>query len=94
VANDTTGPIWVIDTAGAIATGVVRIERIAWKNATTLNHTAKVVDGYGKTIWEDFASGATYNVSEPIGREVDGLTVSTLQSGKLYISIAQRPTSF
>jgi hypothetical protein len=53
-----------------------------------------VVDGYGKTIWEDFASGATYNVSEPIGREVDGLTVSTLQSGKLYISIAQRPTSF
>lgn len=94
MANDTSGPIWVLDTAEAVSTNVIRIERIAWKNATTLNHTCKVVDAYGKTIFEDFASWATYNVSEPIGREVDGLTVQTLNSGKLYVSIAQRPKSF
>ena len=84
----------MLDSAGTIVTGDVRIERIAWKNATTLNHTAKVTDGAGNTVWEDFASGATYNTSEPIFREVSGLIVETLQSGKLYISIAQRPSAF
>ena len=94
MADDLTGPIWVVDTTGTKASGVLRIERIAWKNATTLNHTCKIVDGSGKTVFEDFASGATYNTSEPIGREVTGLAVSTLDSGKLYISLAQRPKSF
>ena len=94
MSNDATGPIWVLDTTGTISTGTLRIERIAWKNATTLNHTAKVTDGAGKIIFEDFAAGATYNTSEPIHREVTGLIVETLGSGKLYVSVAQRPTSF
>jgi L-asparaginase/Glu-tRNA(Gln) amidotransferase subunit D len=94
MANDTTGPVWVLDTAATVSTGVIRVERIAWKNATTLNHTAKVTDLDGKVIFEDFASGATYNTSEPIHREVKGFIVETLGSGKLYVSIAQRPVSF
>ena len=94
MSNSIVGPVWVLDTVGVVATGVIRIERIAWKNATTLDHTAKITDGDGNTIWEDFAAGATYCVSEPVRREVTGLTVSTLSSGKLYVSIAQRPKSF
>ena len=84
----------MLDSTGTVTTGEVRIERIAWKNATTLNHTAKVTDSAGNTIWEDFASGATYNTSEPVYREVSGLIVEALGSGKLYISIAQRPSAF
>lgn len=94
MSNTTTGPVWVLDSTGTVTTNTVHIERIAWKNATTLDHTAKVTDGEGNTIWEDFASGATYNTSEPIFREVTGIVVSTLQSGKLYVSLAQRPKSF
>ena len=94
MANNLAGPVWVLDTVGTIATGTIRIERIAWKNASTLNHTAKVTDGDGNTIWEDFAAGATYCVSEPVRREVTGFTLATLDSGKLYVSIAQRPKSF
>lgn len=94
MANNTTGPIWVLDTPGTITVDDVRIERIAWKNATTVNHTAKVTDVSGNTIWEDFAAGATYSTSEPVFREVTGLVVEALDSGKLYISIGQRPTSF
>ena len=94
MANEITGPIWVLDTAGEISTRVIRIERIAWKNATTANHTVKVTDTSGNTIWEDFAAGATYNTSEPVHREVTGLIVQTLDSGKLYISLSQRPRSF
>ena len=94
MANSTVGPVWILDTVGAVTTDKIRIERVAWKNATTLNHTAKLTDADGNTVWEDFASGATYNTSEPVFREVTGLSVSTLSSGKLYVSVSQRPKSF
>jgi hypothetical protein len=94
MANNLTGPVWVLDTVGTISAAVLRIERIAWKNATTLNHTVKVTDLAGGVIFEDFAAGVTYNVSEPIHREVNGLIVEALESGKLYVSVAQRPRSF
>ena len=94
MANDVTSNPWVLDTTGAISSGEVRIDRISWKNATTLNHTVLVVDAAGKTIFEDFASGATYNTSQPIGRFYTGVTVSTLSSGKLYIDIDTKPKRF
>jgi hypothetical protein len=85
MADDLTSNPWVIDSTGTKSSQELRITRVAWKNATTLNHTVLIVDGGGHTIFEDFASGATYNVSEPIGRVFTGFAVSTLQSGKLYV---------
>jgi hypothetical protein len=67
MSDDLTSNPWVIDTTGAKTSVGIRVDRIAWKNATTLNHTVLIVDGAGKTIFEDFASGATYN-PQPIGR--------------------------
>lgn len=94
MANNLTGNPWVIDTAGSIFSGEVRIDRIAWKNATTLNHTVLIVDSAGNMIFEDFASGATYNTSEPRGRIYTGVTVTTLNSGKLYIDVDTKPKRF
>ena len=94
MADDLTSNPWVIDSTGAKASGEVHIDRIAWKNATTLNHTVLIVDGAGKIIFEDFASIATYNTSQSIGRVYTGVTVSTLSSGKLYIDIDTRPKRF
>lgn len=94
MANDLTGPIWVLDTIGAVTTDEVRVERIAWKNGTTAGHTAKVTDAAGGMVFEDFAAGATYVVSEPIYRALTGLTVEALDSGKLYVTLAHRPYSF
>lgn len=91
MADDLTCNPWVLDGTGTKTTAEVRIARIAWKNATTLNHTVLVVDGDGHTIFEDFASGATYNTSEPIGRVYTGLAVSTLNSGKLYVYLDHKP---
>ena len=91
MSDDLTSNPWVVDTTGTKTSAEIRISRIAWKNATTLNHTVLVVDGNGKTIFEDFASGATYNVSEPIGRVYTGLAVSTINSGKLYIYHDYKP---
>ncbi len=94
MSDDLTSNPWVIDTTGAKTSYEVRIDRISWKNATTLGHTVLIVDGAGKTIFEDFASGATYNTSQPIGRVYTGLTVTTLSSGKLYIDMDVRPKRF
>lgn len=94
MSNNLTGNPWVLDSAGAIFAGEVRIDRIAWKNATTLDHTVLVVDGAGNTIFEDFASGATYNTSQPIGRIYNGVTVQTLSSGKLYVDVDTKPKRF
>ena len=94
MADDLTGPIWVCDTEGAKSSEILRIERIAWKKATTAGHLCQVVDSAGKVIWEHIASGANFAVSEEVFREVTGLTVSDLDSGKLYISLAKRPKSF
>lgn len=94
MADDLTSNPWVIDSTGSKSSALVRIDRIAWKNATTLNHTVKVVDTAGKIIFEDFASGATYNTSQPIGRSYTGVTVQTLSSGKLYIDLDMNPKRF
>ena len=94
MADDLTSNPWIIDSAGSKYAGEVRIDRVAWKNATTLNHTVLIVDGAGKIIFEDFASGATYNTSQPIGRVYTGVTVSTLNSGKLYLDVDMKPKRF
>lgn len=94
MANDLTSNPWVLDTAGAVFSGEVRIDRVAWKNASALNHTVLVQDSAGKTIFEDFASGATYNTSEPLGRTYTGVTVTTLNSGKLYLHVDMKPKRF
>ena len=94
MSDDLTSNPWVIDTTGAKFSGKVKIDRIAWKNATTLNHTVVIVDGAGKLIFEDFAAGAPYSTSQPIGRLYTGVTVSTLNSGKLYIDIDVNPKHF
>ena len=94
MADDLTSNPWVIDSTGAKSSQEVSIDRISWKNATTLGHTVLIVDGSGKIIFEDFASGATYNTSQPIRRVYTGVTVSTLSSGKLYIDIDNRPKRF
>jgi len=94
MGDNLTGNPWVIDSAGAKTSAEIRIDRIAWKNATALNDTVLVVDGSGHTIFEDFASGATYNTSQPIGRFYTGLTVTTLSSGKLYIDVDMKPKRF
>lgn len=94
MADDLTSNPWVIDSTGPKTSGEVRIDRISWKNVTSASHTVLIVDGAGKTIFEDFASGSLYTTSQPIRRLYTGVTVSTLSSGKLYIDIDTKPKRF
>ena len=74
-----------VDTVGVVTTESICIDRISWKNAGAAGHTARVVSGTGTFVWEHFAPGAVANVSEPLGMMCNGLTVTALTSGKLYI---------
>lgn len=87
MADDLLANPMVIDTTGVKRTDPVFVERVAWKNATTQGHTARIVDNEGKVIWEHFAPGAVSNVSEPVMHIYNGLNVTTLSSGKLYILV-------
>jgi hypothetical protein len=87
MADDLQANPLVVDTTGVKTIQPIFVERIAWKNATAQGHTAQVVDNNGKLIWEHFAPGATANVSEPIMHIFNGLNVTALSSGKLYILV-------
>lgn len=94
MANDVAGNPWKLDTTGAVSSANVRIERIRWVGGTTAGHTCVLHDAAGKTVVSFVAAGANYTEDVPVRREYTGLTLTTLASGIVYVSIAQRPKSF
>lgn len=87
MANDITGPVWVIDTAATIvAKGtMLRIKGIAWVNGGAQNDSVVVTDGNGKLIWKSVATGANYTDRDAPSITVNGLIFTTLSSGQVFI---------
>ena len=91
MANDIGGNPWVIDTASATAlleTGVW-IERIKWNEPSTTGHQAILKDTSDRVIWtyRALAAGNGIAYEADLGGNYDGLKVTTLGSGTLYIYI-------
>jgi hypothetical protein len=85
MANNLNTKHYEVDTVGVVTDAFVIIDRISWKNVSAAGHTVRVVSGTGTFVWEHFSPGAIANTSEPLGLACQGITVSTLSSGKLYI---------
>lgn len=92
MGNDTSNNPWIIDTASstAITTDLVRVRGIRWVGASTAAHAATIKDKNAKVVWDSVASGANYVESDltnspPQGWNWQGLAVTALGSGKLYI---------
>ena len=77
----------VIDTVGATSakTGAICIERIRWVGATTAAHAVTITDTAGSTIWASHAPTTNYTEESEINQWFNGLIVTVLGSGKLYI---------
>lgn len=78
---------WIIDTAGVISTDKLRIARMEWvPNAA--NDDLAIVDNAGEAIWTvtNALTGGRAGV-ELMDTELDteGLNVSTLGGGTLYV---------
>ena len=94
MANDvTTNPI-IIDTADATAKIIshsLMISSIRWVTDATANDAAIVADGNLKVKWESQATAGAYTEAEkdfePHLWLQDGLIVTELESGTLYISL-------
>lgn len=61
----------------------VKIGFMRWIGATTAGHSLVVDDGHGGLIWESEADGANFIDLHPLFNWYDGVTVTTMQSGKL-----------
>lgn len=83
------GNPWMIDAAAAISTDRLRILGFRWVAGATAGDQCIVTDAAGNVIWESVAAGADYVESDmfPAARMYKGLTVTTLDSGRLYVSL-------
>lgn len=82
------GNPWLVTVAAALTTDRVRLLGFRWVAAATAGDTCIVTDAAGIVIWESVAAGADYVESDmfPVARIYKGLTVSALDSGRLYVS--------
>lgn len=89
MSNQLAAKPWVVDTASAtaITTQYLKICEIEWVGYDAASHTVVVTDKNGNEVWRALGnSDKTPVISRVIGW-VEGLIVSTLDSGKLLITI-------
>ena len=63
------------------------IKEIKWVGATTAGHTVVLQNKNGRTLWASEAAGANFVDSFLYEGWVEGLSIPTLASGKVYIQI-------
>ena len=89
MANQTTGPVWVIDTQSATvitAPGGAKITEVAWVGATAVSHTATLKDRNGAIIFYSCApTVAAIDRAYP-NVPCTGIVPSQIDSGRLLIT--------
>ncbi len=88
MANNFRNP-WVLDTTGAITTGVVLLGSISFQGYSTAGHKAILKDAAGRTISElvGVTSLEPITVSFEGGMNPVGLTLDTLGSGRVVVEV-------
>lgn len=91
MANELRDHVWFVDTAGAanITNETVLVQDIRWVGSTTAGHAAVIENGRsGVVVWESVNTLGANEVQESHDlnlRLVEGFSVPTLSSGRLYI---------
>jgi hypothetical protein len=89
MANSLAGPVWKVDTAATLVAGPVRVSRFRWVGATTAGHTCVVTDTAGHVVFSSVATAANFAEDKALDVPlVNGLIVTTIASGILYIEFA------
>ena len=67
-------------------TGLRKVNFLLWHaKAAAAGHDLVVSDAAGNVIWVDTADGANYKNFCPLKNTVNGITVTTMDSGELYV---------
>lgn len=91
MANDLTNLPYILDTAGTTLllnrNQYVRQVRWVGTDATVMGQTAELKDKQDKVVWSAIASGANHQQTDRIEAEFNGIKLTTLGSGKVYVYI-------
>ena len=73
-------------TGGDAVTGIIGVNFLLWHaKAAVAGDDLLVKDAAGNEIWADTADAANYKNFCPLKNKVNGITVTTMDSGVLYI---------
>lgn len=91
MANDITGRVWSLDTAGVITTGPVKIDRIIFEPGANSDNVV-LEDNQGKEIIS-WTAAADITTQEQFGSDMDGrwfqgLNLTTIDGGTLKVHVA------
>ena len=89
MANDTTGKVWALDTAGAARTEPFFCEAMWWE-ASAADDDLLVDDLGGNTVWKQRGIAGDANASfiyvwHGTPGIINGLTITTIDGGTLYV---------
>ena len=92
MANNVTGPVWNLDTAGVVTTKPVTILGFVYKPAANSNHIV-VKDNSGNIIIDWLASNSIaanpqIGLTLPQAKTFQGLNVDTIDGGNLFVYLA------
>lgn len=92
MANDVTKSPYIIDTAGTITTTKLRIGHIRWVAPATDEDECIIQDINEREVWKSVVDlGGSGSITgflvddSPIDMWIDGLIISVIESGTLYI---------
>lgn len=87
MANDISSGVWRIDTLPFSYAFRVKIISADWSDATTIGHRLIATQANGKPLFDTMANQVNY--LQGLGRKdwVNGITVTTLDSGVLTINV-------
>lgn len=90
MANITTGNPWTCETAAAVTTKPLFVNRMVWAPEAD-GDDILVVDNSGATLWSLKAIAADSNKGITYERifesSINGITITTIDSGTLYVHI-------
>ena len=72
--------------AADAVTGIINVNFLLWHSPTAnAGDTLLVKDAAGNVLWADNADGTYYKNFCPLKNRVNGITITTMTSGTLYV---------
>lgn len=87
MANDLGASPYKVDTAAVITTNSVFVKQMVWQEPSAAAQDLTVLDSDGRILWDEnaLAGGVGVSIEQDINQMCNGLNVSVIDSGTLYI---------
>ena len=89
MANDLAGNPYKVDTAVVVTTASVKVLQMVWQEPSAAGQDLIILDSNGRTLWDENSlfGGTGVSIEQDLNIMCNGLNVSVIDSGTLYIYI-------